>query len=131
MKKDEVPQDDMYLGTTNCRDIYYAVDEDGNYCEVPSVGWSVKNDALSLTWESISEQAEVIRNEVMEGLKSPLAYHMEMNLMTPALLSSCTGISKRVIRTHMTPEGFSQADRDTLNIYAVTMNITLDELLKV
>jgi hypothetical protein len=131
MKKEEVPQDNRYLGKTTMRDLYYAVDEDGNYCTVSSVGWEAKNDALSITWESLSEKAESIRQEVIEGKKSPLAYHIEKALMDVSLLSAYSGIPKKKIREHLTPEAFAKADENTLKIYSKTLDISLDELKSV
>ncbi|GHV53553.1 hypothetical protein FACS1894181_17400 [Bacteroidia bacterium] len=131
MKVEEVPQDSKYLESTTLRDIYYAVDADGNYGQVQSVGWEAKNEALSLTWESISEEAEAVRREVLEGKKSPLAYHMEMHLFDVALLASYSGIPKKTIRKHQQPEEFSRLDEAALEKYAATLGITVEELKKV
>jgi hypothetical protein len=131
VKIEEVPQDSRYLDNTNLRDIYYAVDENGNYCQVASVGWEPKNEALSLTWETISEEAENIRKEVLAGEKSPLAYYMEMSLFDVNILSSYSGISKREIKKHLQPEAFNQLDEATLEKYASVLDITVEELKKV
>jgi hypothetical protein len=131
MKTSEVPQDNLYLESTTMRDLYYAIDENGNYTQVSSVGWQPKNDALTLTWDSILEEADNIRNQVLAGTKSPLAYHMEKNLMTIPLLASYSGIPKKTIKAHMKPEEFAKATRETLNLYAKTLNISTEELLKV
>ncbi|MDR0843985.1 MAG: hypothetical protein LBN71_02100 [Tannerella sp.] len=131
MKIEDVPQDSRYLEHTNVRDIYYATDEDGNYRQVTSVGWAPKNDALSMTWETISETAENIRKEVLAGEKSPLAYHIEMHLFNVGILSSYTGISRKLIKKHLQPEVFNRLDEATLEKYAEVMNITVEELKKV
>ncbi|MDR0687132.1 MAG: hypothetical protein LBF55_00405 [Prevotellaceae bacterium] len=131
MKVEEVPQDSRFLDDTNLRDIYYALDADGNYCQVASVGWEPKNDALSLTWENILEDAEVLRKEVLAGEKSPLAYYMKIRLFDVGILASYSGIPKRSIKKHLRPEIFKQLDDDTLKKYADTLNITVEELKKV
>jgi hypothetical protein len=131
MKIDEVPQDDRYLGNTNLRDFYYALDENGNYRRVSSVGWEVKNEALSLVWENISEEAEAIRREVLAGKISPLAYHMAVHLLDPGILSSYSGIPKKQIKKHLQPEAFNQLEEATLEKYAEVMNMTVDELKKI
>jgi hypothetical protein len=131
MKVEEVPQDNKYLGNTNVRDIYYALDENGNYCQVSSVGWEPKNEALSLAWKTISENAENVRKEVFEGKKSPLAYHMEMHLFDINILSSYSGISKKTIKKHLQPKEFEHIDDTTLEQYADVMNMTVEELKKI
>jgi spore germination protein GerM len=130
MKVEEVPQDGQYLACSNIRDIYYALDENGNYSQVASVGWNVKNEALSLTWENISEEAELVRQEVLAGKKSPLAYHMERLLFSPSLLAAYSGIPKKTIKKHLLPDEFAQLDETFLQKYADILNITIDELKK-
>jgi hypothetical protein len=131
MKIEEVPQDSRFLDDTEIRDIYYATDENGNYCQVASVGWEPKNDALSLTWDAISEDAESIREEVLAGKKSPLAYHMEIHLFDVGILSSYSGISKKTIKKHLQPEAFNLLEESVLEKYASVLNITVEELKKV
>ncbi|MDR2533227.1 MAG: hypothetical protein LBC81_00350 [Tannerellaceae bacterium] len=128
MKKEEVPQDSKYLEPTTLRDLYYAVDSNGRYVPVSSVGWEAQNEALSITWENIAEEAEATRNEALLGQTSPLAYHMEINLLTPGLLSSYSGISRKNIRKHLNPDAFKALDDDTLQKYANAFGITVEQL---
>jgi hypothetical protein len=131
MKVEEVPQDGKYLGETNFRDLYYALDEEGHYCQVTSVGWNPKNEALSLTWDSISEETEHTRREVLAGEKSPLAYHLEVHLFDVGIFASYSGIPKKTIKKHLQPEAFKQLDDSMLKKYADVLNITVEELKKV
>jgi hypothetical protein len=131
MKKEEVPQDTGYLEPTNVRDIYYAVDENGDYCQVQSTGWSAKTEALSLTWECILDEAESVRQEVLAGEKSPLAYHIQARLFDIGMLSAYSGIPKKTIKKHLQPEEFERLDDTFLEKYANTLDITVDELKKV
>ena len=128
MKEEEVPQDGKYLEPTTMRDLYYALDADGRYIQVESIGWEVKNEALSITWDNITEEAEAVRNEVRRGLASPLAYHMEIHLLTPALLSSYSGIPRKTIRKHLDPAAFAALDEETLRQYAEAFGITIEQL---
>jgi hypothetical protein len=131
MKIEDVPQDNKYLGATTLRDTYYALDGAGRFRPVTSVGWEVQNEALSLTWEAISEDAEAVRQEVLEGKKSPLAYHMETHLFDVGLLASYAGISKKNVRKHLLPDGFDRLDDAALSKYAGILNLTTEELKKV
>jgi hypothetical protein len=131
MKIDEVPQDINVLGDTKIQEIAYAVDEEGNYKPVVSTGWEVKNDALGITWEDIHATCESIKEQVLKGESSPLAYHMEKNLMTVSLLSGFTGIPKWRIKRHLKPKGFNKLNEEKLRIYADALRITVDKLKKV
>jgi hypothetical protein len=131
MKIEDVPQDSRFLDDTNVRDIYYAMDSDGRYRQVTSVGWEPKNEALALTWENILEEAELLRQDVLARKKSPLAYHMKTHLFNVGILASYSGISKKVVKKHLQPEEFEQLDDATLKKYADVLNITVEELKKV
>ena len=131
MKVEDVPQDHGALASTNLRDIYYAQDENGNYRQVPSVGWQPKNEALSLVWKNISDDAQNIRQEVLEGKKSPLAYHLETHLFSVKMLASYMDISRKTIKKHLQPEVFAQLDDLFLQKYAEVLSITVEELKKV
>ncbi len=128
MKKNEVPQDNEGLHEGKFRDLCYAVDEDGNYVAVHSTGWTPKNAALKQAWAEVNDKIEEIKNEVIAGKLSPLAYHMEKNIMEVKLLSQYVGIPKRKIRRHLKPKYFNNLDLETLQKYADLFNITLDEL---
>jgi hypothetical protein len=131
MKVNDVPQDGKFFDKLNVRDFYYAQDDNGNYCKVASVGWEVKNEALSLTWDNILDEAETVRKEVLARKKSPLAYHIHRRLFTVGLLSSYSGIPKRKIKKHLKYDQFEQVDDDTLQRYADTLNMSVEELKKV
>jgi hypothetical protein len=131
MKIEEVPQDSKFFEGTVIRDIAYAVDKDGKYTSVVSEGWEVKNDALDLALGDIEEKCEEIRQEVIAGNLSPLAYHMEKNLMSLSLLSNYTGFFKMKIRKHLKPGKFEKLEEKTLRKYADALRISIEELKKV
>jgi len=128
MKKNEVPQDDEGLQEGKFRDMCYAVDEEGNYTTVLSTGWSPKNAALKQAWEEVNDNVEDAKQDVLNGKRSILAWHMEKNIMAVKLLSQYTGIPRRKIRKHLKPAVFQQLKGETLQKYAEVFNITVEEL---
>ncbi len=128
MKKKDVPQDDDGLLEGKLREICYAVDDDGKYVAVHSTGWEPKNAALQQAWVGVNNKIESIKNEVVAGKLSPLAYHMEKNIMNVKLLSQYSGIPKRKVRRHMKPGHFNKLDSETLKKYANALNINTEEL---
>jgi hypothetical protein len=128
MKVKEVPQDSKFYKNTAVRDMSYAVDDDGNYKMVVSEGWEVKNDALDMTLEMINEKCENVRKQVLDGELSPLAYHIEKNIMDLGLLAKYTGFWKMTIKKHLKPEKFKELDDKVLFKYAEAIRITVEEL---
>ena len=125
MKVEDVPQDARFFQNSVARD------EQGNYQAVVSMGWNVKADALQTVLDDVEEQCEPIRQRVLRHEVSPLAYHMEKNLMDIDMLADNSGISKRKVKKHMEYDEFQKLDRETLENYAYTLRISVEELLTV
>lgn len=127
MKKQEVPQDH---GLTEGLpiDICYALDENGNYVKVVSSGWQPKTDAMLQAWEVINDKIEEVKQQVLSGELSPIAYYMEKNLMDVKLLADYTGFSKRKVRKHLYPGRFIKLDEKKLERYAEVFGIKVEML---
>lgn len=128
MKKDEVPQDDENLFEGKFKVVKYAVDEDGKYGTVGSVGWEPENTVLNKAWEEVHKKVADTHTKVEAGELSPLAYHMEKNMMDVGMLSQYMDISKRQVTKHLKPKGFNKLDAKTLQRYAEVFDITVQEL---
>ena len=131
MKIKEVPQDGVILESSGVRDVCYAVDENGKYTQVISVGWEPKNDAINFAWAAINEETEKIKTEVLSGKLSPLAYHLHKLVMTPAILADYSGFSKRKIKKICEPKPFSSLKYDDLLKLADALKISVEQLISV
>jgi hypothetical protein len=129
MEKKEVPQD---KGLTEglFDDICYALDENGKYTVVPTTGWQPKTDAMLQAWDVVNEKVAQVRQQVLAGELSPIAYYMEKNIMDVKLLADYMGLPKRKVRKHLKAGCFNKIDNKVLERYAKTFGITLDILLK-
>ena len=123
MKKNEVPQD-----KSNFIDLYYALDDEGNYTTATSSGWDAKKIASDNAMRDINERTEEARMKVLEGKTSPIEYYMEMNKMDPNILSSYVGIWKWRVKRHFRPSVFNKLSPRTLKKYADVFDISIDEL---
>lgn len=131
MKIKEVPQDGVILESSGVRDVCYAVDENGKYSQVLSVGWEPKNDAVNFAWEAINEESERIKKEVLSWKLSPLAYHLNRLVMTPSILADYSGFSKREIKKFCEPKAFSNLKYDDLKKLADALKISVEQLITV
>ncbi|MDR0295462.1 MAG: hypothetical protein LBH91_04635 [Prevotellaceae bacterium] len=93
--------------------------------------WEKKFDACAVVMTKHSQEIETIRQQVLDGQLSPLAYHIQTNLFNVKLLSSYTKIPKRHIKKHLTPDVFNQLDEETLKKYAAVFEITVEELKEI
>jgi hypothetical protein len=127
MDKNNVPQDEGFLqGKT--RDVCYALDENGKYVQVLSVGWEPKNAALELALEEAKEELIKTKILVEKGELSPIKYYMDKNLMDVQTLSQYTGFFKWRIKRHFKPKIFKKLKTSALQKYADTFNISISEL---
>ena len=76
MKENEVPQDDGNLFEGKTRDVQYAVDKNGKYVAVKSIGWDPKNAMLHQAWEVENKKISEAKDLVIKGIKSPIYFHM-------------------------------------------------------
>jgi hypothetical protein len=118
MRKDQVPQDDGKMLDGKTRDLYYVLDEHGNYVQALSQGWDPKTAVLQQAWEEINEIVERAKADVESGKFSPLHYHMQKAQMDLKLLSEYTGFSKGKIKDHLDPVGFAALTEAERNTYA-------------
>ncbi|MGB3343681.1 MAG: hypothetical protein WBA61_07200 [Aequorivita sp.] len=131
MKKEEVPQDKSNLESANFRELCYAVDEDGQYTTERSTGWEPKTVALNNAIEEINERIENAKNRVEAGKTSPIEYYMELHKMDIGILASYVGFWKCKVKHHFKPSVFKKLSMKTLNKYAETFDISIEELKKI
>jgi hypothetical protein len=129
MEKKDVPQDKGILG--HVRVVCYATDENGEYVKSQSVGWEPINIANSIAWEFINEELAGILEKVKKKELSPLAYHMNKNLMDLKVLSQYSGFARWRVKRHLKPGAFNELDDETLQRYAAVFNMTVEQLKEV
>jgi hypothetical protein len=126
MKKEDVPQDDHIQ--RGIKEITYAVDKDGRYVKVSSLGWEPKNVANEQAWEVIRKDIKSEIQLIKMGKRSPLAYHMVKNLMNPKLLADYADLSIWSVNRHLKADVFKNLEPEILKRYADVFGITAQQL---
>jgi hypothetical protein len=127
MRKDSVPQDDAetYAGH---RKLMYAVDERGEYTEVPSTGWDVEAFATLTAVHELDRLRDDAWRRARNGETSPLEYHMYRKRMELATLAATTGMWRWRIKRHFQPKRFAALSNAVLARYADVMGMAVNEL---
>ena len=128
MKKNEVPQDKSNLESVNCKELCYAVDENGDYTTAHSTGWDPKTIALTKAIEDIHERTENAKQRVLNSTTSPIEYYMELHKMDLPILASYVGFWKWRVKRHFIPKVFNKLSQHTLQKYADVFGISIDKL---
>ncbi|MGF1558375.1 MAG: hypothetical protein ACFCUL_04730 [Flavobacteriaceae bacterium] len=130
MKAKEVPQDKSHLASAS-RELYYAVNEEGEYTTALSTGWDVKTIALDNALQDIEERVDSARQRVLENQTSPIEYYMELHKMDLPILASYVGIWKWRVKRHFKPQVFNKLSLKMLQKYADVFQISMDELKQI
>lgn len=130
MKANEVSQDDAQIFEGKTKSIQYAIDENGNYVEVKSVGLEAENIVIERAWEDVRESIQDALGEVKDGTKSPIFYFMKKEIMDLNILSETVGIAKWRIKRHFKPNIFAKLKIKTLEKYTKAFNLKNIESLK-
>lgn len=128
MKSKDVPQDDANMLQGKFREPVYSLDKDGNYTTVKSVGWDPKNEVMQEAWDLVNEKIEIVKQKVIQGELSPIAYFIEKNLMDVSLLAKYMGLWKWTVKKHLKPKNFNKLSEEILEKYAKVFDITKDTL---
>lgn len=128
MKKEEVPQDNSSLSNNEITEVCYAVDENGNYTQVSSKGWEPKTIVQNETLQIIEERIAQARDDVKNGVASPIVYFMELHKMDMNILADYTGYWKWKMKRHFKPKVFQKLSDKALEKYANAFDIDVDEL---
>lgn len=131
MKSTEVPQDDANMLQGKFREPVYSLDENGKFTTVKSVGWDPKNEVMQEAWDVINEKVEATREKVLAGELSPIAFHLENNLMDVSLLAKYMGFWKFKVKRHLKPKYFNKLKDEVLEKYAEVFVISKQELLDI
>lgn len=128
MNKEQVPQDEENLNEGKLAKLYYATDEKGHYVKVNSIGWEPETVAMQQAWDVVNDEVEDARQKVIRGEASPILYFLKKNIMTTSLLASYVGKLSLIVRLHCKPFFFKRMSRKTLEKYAYTFRISVEEL---
>lgn len=127
MKAKEVPQDKSHLESAS-REVYYAVNDDGEYTTELSTGWDVKTIALDNALEEIERRVQSAKNRVLENKTSPIEYYMELHKMDVSILASYVGLWRWQVKRHFKPSVFKRLSTKKLQKYADVFEISMEEL---
>lgn len=128
MKKDEVPQDKSNLESANIRELYYAVDDNGEYTTAHSTGWDPKKIALDNAIEEINTRIADAKSRAIAGETSPIEYYMELHKMDVGILASYVGFWQWKVKRHFKLSVFKKLNDKTLIKYAEVFEISIEEL---
>jgi hypothetical protein len=113
----------------NNRELFYFFDKEKN-CYTRKVAFQCETNQVIIKqgWDALEERIDGIKEQVITGKLSPLAYYMEKNQMDVPMLSQYSGIRKWRVKKHLVPKGFMKLSANDLDKYSRALNISFEEL---
>ena len=127
MDINNVPQDNSSTYSNNKKAIY-ASDENGSVQVVGSTGWEAEEIVTKQALKDLLQSALDAYEEVKNGNKSTLYFHMYDIRMDLQVLADSTGFFKWTIKKDFNPNTFQKIKQKRLNIYAEAMGKSTNEL---
>lgn len=128
MKESEVPQDKSSLQDNDIQELCYAVNDKGEYVTALSSGWEIKTIVQKATLEGINTRVQEAKDQVANGVISPIVYFMEVNRMDLSTLSAYVSIWSWLVKRHFKPRVFKKLNDKILKKYADAFEISVAEL---
>ncbi len=126
MKLSEVPQDNNPGYEAEKRAVY-AIDDSGRYTVATSTGWEAEDVVNTLAVEEFRRLAREARERVLNGLASPLEFHMYDRRMDVPTLAQATGIWQWRLKRHLRPAVFRTLSPRILARYADALGLSIAE----
>jgi hypothetical protein len=127
MREAEVPQEGN-VTLTGARKAVYARGADGTIGIAASRGWEAEEIVTLQAVNECLRLAEEARARALDGLASPLEFHMYAARMDLALLAQATGLWRWRIRRHFRPAVFGRLSPALRKRYADALGISVAAL---
>jgi hypothetical protein len=121
MHKKNVPQDGGVIDPMLHH--IYAIDDDGKFIAVRSVGWEVTNFLSIQAAEEVRSKIMSKMEAVKQGRLSPLSVHMIARGLGPSSLAKASGINWLKVRLHLMPWFFNRMSAADTKRYAEVFSI--------
>ncbi len=125
--KFENPREEDLLYKYN-RELFYSFDKDHKFSRKLNYQNNSNQIIIKQSWDAAEERLEEVKQKVLDGKLSPIAFFMEKNLMDVPMLAAYMEIWKMKVRRHLKPSGFSKLKPEVLKKYADVFGISPEEL---
>ena len=127
-EKQNSEQTEEGLLYTYNRELFYHFDKEKGFTREVDYQAPANQTIIKQSWDVAEQRLDAVRNLVLAGKQSPIAYFMEKSLMEVPMLAAYMEMGKWRIRRHMKPKGFKKLKPETLEKYASVFGISVDLL---
>lgn len=108
--------------------ILYVEKEDGSFGPIRTGSYLTKN-YIDDYFEKRQKLEASLKEQISNGLISPISFYITMEDLTVSELASRVGISRRKVRKHIQPRSFEDIPLFLLRKYAEVFNVSISDLI--
>ena len=125
--KDPSANENGLIYTYN-RELFYHFDREKGFSQ--EVDYQNPNNQVIIkqSWDAAAQRLDEVKQRVVAGKASPIAYYMEKILMEVPMLAAYMETSKWRVRRHLRMSVFKRLKPEILAKYAIIFNISTDQL---
>ena len=126
--KDSKVGEDELIYTYN-RELFYHFDKEKGFTH--KVDYQNPNNQVIIkqSWDAAQQRLDEVKQLVIIGKSSPIAYYMEKILMEVPMLAAYMEISKWRVKRHMKSKVFKKLKPEILSKYAAIFEIPVEQLI--
>ncbi|MEI7499894.1 MAG: hypothetical protein WCK84_05540 [Bacteroidota bacterium] len=111
------------------RELFYHFDKEKGFTQ--KVDYQNPNNQIIIkqSWDAAEQRLDEVKQQVIIGKSSPIAYYMEKILMEVPMLAAYMEIPKWRVRRHLKSKVFKKIKPEILEKYASVFGIKVDQLI--
>ncbi|MCK9219813.1 MAG: hypothetical protein M0P47_07170 [Bacteroidales bacterium] len=110
------------------RELFYYFDKEKGYTQKVDYQVVENQTIIKQSWDAAEQRLEQVKQQIINGKLSPIAYYMEKALMEVPMLAAYMEIWSWRVKHHLKPKGFNKLKPELLKKYASIFNIPVEEL---
>lgn len=120
------PQDEKFY--TYNREIFYNFDKEKGFTRANDYQNNSNQVIIKQSWDAAEQRLDEVRQKVLVGILSPVAFFMEKRLLEVPMLAAYMEIGAWRVRRHLKPRVFKKLSQATLKKYADIFGISVEQL---
>ncbi|MEI6174734.1 MAG: hypothetical protein WCR01_13370 [Bacteroidota bacterium] len=125
--KDGVAGENDLIYTYN-REVFYHFDKEKGFTQKVDYQNPDNQVIIKQSWDAAEQRLDEVKQLVIAGKLSPVAYYMEKRLMEVPMLAAYMEMPKWRVKRHLKPKIFTKLSQEKLAKYAGIFEITIDQL---
>jgi len=124
---DQQPPREELMYTYN-REVFYHFDREKGFTQELDYQNRDNQVIIKQSWDAAEQRLEEVKQQVIAGLSSPIAYYMEKILMEVPMLAAYMELPKWRVRRHLKSKVFKKLKPVILTKYAAIFGIPVEQL---